>query len=132
MTIPKKFLAKFSIITDECTAIVQSLQTVDRRLLVDDGNPRYLVPLRAIAIENKEIIDQLLLEDDSEHIDIELVQPFFLTGVLWADKILTPLDLPVKGENLIATFAYGDLDELRCEGLVTMGKIKPTKYKLNR
>jgi len=130
MRIPKTFLNKLSIIEEECTAVVQSMQTIDKRFFIDDDNPRYLVPLRAIGIDNKEALDELLSSEPRSTIDIELIYPFLLTGTLWEDKVLHKLDLPVKGENLVATFIYGDLDELRCEGLVTLGKVTPIKYKV--
>jgi hypothetical protein len=129
MKIPKTFIDKFSVITEECTAIVQSMQTIDNRFFIADNNPRYIVPLRAFTIENKESIDTLLNETDDDFIEIELLYPFLLSGILWEDKVLDKLDLPVKGENLIATFTYSGLDELKCDGLVTLGKIKPIKYK---
>lgn len=131
MRVPKKYLTKFSIITEECTAVVQAMQTIDSRFFIDDAHPRYIIPLRAFSIENKEAIDELLNDEESDSIEIELLYPLLLSGVIWKDKILHPLDLPVKGENLIATFAYGDLDELKCEGIVTLGKVKPIKYKVN-
>lgn len=130
MRVPKKYLTKFSIITEECTAIVQSMQTIDSRFFIDDDNPRYLVPLRAFSIDNKEAIDELLKDEESDSIEIELLYPLLLSGVIWQDKVLHLLDLPVKGENLIATFSYSDLDELQCDGIVTLGKVKPIKYKL--
>jgi len=130
MKIPKTFLNKFSIIEEECTAVVQSMQTIDERFFINDDNPRYLVPLRAISIDNKDSLDELLKSEPGNLIDIELIYPFVLTGTLWEDKVLHKLDLPVKGENLVATFTYGDLDELRCEGLVTLGKVTPIKYKV--
>jgi len=129
MKVPKSYLKKFSIIEEECTAIVQAMQTIDKRFFIDDANPRYLVPLLAFSKENEEYIDDIIQSSEGKTFELEDLYPFLFTGVLWEDKVLHKLMLPVKGESLIATFTYGDLDELECSGLVPMGKIKPKKYK---
>ena len=131
MKVPKTYMKKFDIIEGECTATVKVMQTVDDRFFINDDTPRYLIPLLAFDIENEDSIDAII-EDTDEYgkFDIDLLYPFLFTGVLWYDKVLTKMDLPVKGEKVIATFEYGDLDELMCTGIVTLGKLKPKKYKM--
>ena len=129
MKVHRKYIQEFGVIEDECTAEVFSMQTVDERFFIDDANPRYLIPLKAFSIENKEYIDALLEDAPEEGIDIEDLYPFLYTGVLWANKVNHKFDLPVKGEKLIATFAYDDYGQLNCIGVITLGKVRPAKYK---
>jgi hypothetical protein len=130
MKVPKTYLNKFSIIEDECTAVVQAASTVDDRYLIKGENERYLIPLRALDINKQEELLEVLASVEGPVIDIELLYPFMLTGVLWRDKVTQKLDLPVKGENLIATFEYSDLDELKCSGIITINKVRPKKFNL--
>ena len=48
------------------------------------------------------------------------------------NKITDKMMLPVKGENIIATFEYGQDEVLRCSSLAPIGKIKPKKINLER
>jgi len=93
MKVPKKYIKEFGVIEDECTAEVFSMQTVDERFYIDEGSPRYLIPLKAFSIDDKEIIDTLLEETEGDYIEIEELYPFLFTGVLWADKVNHKFDL---------------------------------------
>ena len=130
MKVKKAYLNKFDVIRGECTAVVRVMQTVDSRFFIDDDNPRYLIPLRAFSEDNEEAIDLLIEDMDGDTFDITLLYPLLLTGTLWLDKVNTFLDLPIKGEKVLATFDYSGVDELVCTGLVTLGKVIPKKYKI--
>lgn len=129
MNVPKTYLNKFKIIEGPCTAIVQCMATVDDSFR-SKNKKSYFVPLRAIDINVYDNLVDVLSEDDEESVEITKLYEFMLTGTLWADKVLSTLDLPVKGENLIATFEENELDELVCVGLVTLGKTNLKKFNL--
>jgi hypothetical protein len=131
MRVPKTYLNKFKIIEEPCTAVVQCMATVDDSFL-SKNKKSYFIPLRAISIDEYDNLIDVLSEEEEEDIDITKLYPFMLTGTLWKDKVLSKLDLPVKGENLIATFEEEDLDGLKCTGIVTLGKAKLKKFNLTK
>jgi len=134
MKVPKKFLNKFAIIEEECTAVVQSMHTVTEDFLYDTNGEhrRYNVVLRAFSIDNYEAITNLIDSEEGDSIDLELLYPFLLKGVIWKDKVTHVLQLPTIGENLICTFKYNDLDELQCTNIVFIEKVKPKKFNLEK
>lgn len=129
MKVPKTYLNKFKEINTECTAIVQSAVTVTSRFLRDN---KYIIPLRVLDVNKEDELLTVLNEVAGDTIDIDLLYPFMLSGILWKDKVLSDMDLPVKGENVIATFTLNDLDELMCSGIITIAKLRPMTFNLTK
>jgi len=135
MKIPKSYLNKFVVITEECTAIVQSALTVGPKQLIKGENgvsDRYFVPFRAFDGNRMEELKEMIDSQEGDSIDIEDLYPFMLVGTLWADKVNSAFDLPVKGENVTAVFNYTELDLLQCTNLITIAKVKPMKFNMAR
>lgn len=123
MRVPKTYINKFKQVEGECTAIVPVMATVDDAMLSKD-NKRYFTPLFAIDINKYDELLELLMDEPEDDIDIELLHPFIITGVIWKNKVKSFLDLPVKGENVIATFEENDDGDITCTGISMVGKSK--------
>lgn len=130
MKVPKTFLNKFDVIEREGATELKSMVTVNDSFLQGDDNERYFVPLKALKSELYEDLVNLLNETSSEDIDIEELYPYIHSGIIWANKVTNKYDLPVKGEKVIATFEEGDSGDLRCSGIVMIGKFKSNKFNL--
>lgn len=78
---------------------------------VGKDNPRYLVNLRACKTKDiNYLANRLFTEGEVEFSDIDVK---FFVGALWLDQIDRTSDLPIKGEDVLATFDYVE-DEIMC------------------
>ena len=108
----KSNLNLYQIIEEPGTYMVKSSGRVSSKNLIDDGNAsRYLANLRVIAKE--QLIECLEYMENCESVPFHEVGKFFITGAIWADSVENEMDLPTKGETLIATFDYVD-EVMRC------------------
>ncbi len=79
-------------------------------LYLKDEYPRYLIPLRVIRSDKLPQLIKLLKERNQSFHNIK---HYFLTGAIFDNEDIDPILLPVKGEQIIATFDEVD-DKLQC------------------
>lgn len=127
MRVPKTYLNKFQVVEEPCTTVVQCMSTIDESFRTRNKKS-YFVPLRVVDGNKLDDLTELLANDDDDTIDIEKLYPFMMSGTLWADNVNSKFDLPVKGENLYATFEENELDVLECAGLIPLGKAELKKF----
>jgi len=133
MKVPKKYLKKFKYIDGPCTAVVQCLATVDETMLSGKGDSkRYYVPLRVFKSEDIDEITDIISDYNGDKFNIEDIYPFIISGVIWKNSISDTLNLPIKGEELIANFDYNEEGELICTNIVPIAKVKLKKFNLEK
>jgi hypothetical protein len=124
MAIPfkKEHLKHYLILEGPCTARVRVSSKVTIKNLWDEGeaNERYLVPLR-VGIQEKLI--EAAEEIENGFVTYHDLQGCFVTGAIFTNSIDSLKELPVKGEEVLATFDYVD-DILRCVSLTLLPRIK--------
>jgi hypothetical protein len=108
----KESLNTFHIIEEPGTHFVRVNNNITKsHLYEEDDHPRYLVTLKVIHKDNVEKC--LSLFGNHEQIPFKNIRPYLYTGVIWENQVLSELDLPIKNEEVIATFNYID-DEIKC------------------
>jgi len=108
----KKNLSLYNIIDGPGTFMVKVSSRVGQKQLIEDGSKsRYLVNLRVATVEQLESCLNLLSTEDE--ISFSEVRHCFITGVIWENDVNDLLELPTKGETVIATFDYVD-EIIRC------------------
>jgi len=133
MLVPKKYLKKFKYIDGPCTAVVQCLTNVDETLLRGKGDSRrYYVPLRVFKSEDIDEITDTINSYDGNKFEMEEIYDYILSGVIWESSISDTLNLPIKGEEVIATFEYDEDEELICTNIVPIAKVKLKKFNLEK
>lgn len=112
-------LAQYQLVTKPGTYFVSSACDVtDEKSLWLDGPMRYVIPLRALTSESLEAILTLFREEDLTEVPFKTVAPFFLKGALFCNdgELFDKIDLPIRGEKMLATFDYvvtGDSEDER-------------------
>lgn len=76
----------------------------DANLYVKDAYPRYIIPLRVILGENLFKLVEIL--DEYKTVPFEAIKTLFMSGAIFDDGELDVSMLPVKGEEIIATFEH--------------------------
>jgi hypothetical protein len=111
----KENLKTFNILEEPGTYFVKVNNNINQSHFYDeDEHPRYLVSLKLI---HKDDIEKCLkLFGNHEQIPFKHIRPYLLTGVIWEDQILHGIDLPIKNEEVIATFNFID-DKIKCTSL---------------
>lgn len=133
MEVPKKFLNKFKYIEEECTAEVTCMATVDETFLHGkEGSKRYFIPLRVLDANRLDELMDILDDVEGDYIDMEELYPFTLSGTIWESSLLDTINLPIKGEKVLATFEYDENEDLRCVGIVPLAKVKPKSFNLDK
>jgi len=84
----------------------------NQSLYVGDDYSRYLIPLRVIRSEDLPNLVKVL-KDNHNSIPFYTIKDFFLMGAIFVNDGINKLDLPTKGEEVIATFEYKE-DILLC------------------
>ncbi len=108
-------LRLYQIIDEPGTYMVKAAGRVTENQYIEDGSKsRYLVNLRAASIEQLEECLDIIGEDST--IAFKFVSQCFITGAIWEGDIQNKLDLPTKGEVLIASFDYVD-GIMRCTSI---------------
>jgi hypothetical protein len=125
----KKTLKNYEIIKEPGTHIVQVSNTVKPEYLIEDGSKsRYIINLRVGTIEGfKKCLE---IFGDKEEIEIKEINNCFLSGVIWSNNLEDLNLLPVKGENVIASFDYLD-DKLVCTSINLIPRKQLDKFELN-
>jgi hypothetical protein len=133
MKIPKKFLNKFKYIEGACTAEVQCMSNVDESLLSGKGDKaRYYVPLRVFRAEDIDEITDIVNGYEGDKFEIEEIYDYTLSGVIWKSNIDDTINLPIKGEKVIANFEYNEEEVLVCTNVVPITKIKLKPFDLEK
>lgn len=98
-------LKNYQIIDRAGTFIVSvAYDVTETNLFIRDEYPRYLIPLRVITATNLSILYNIMTTRD--HIAFELVNNLFITGAIFDNDDLDTALLPIKGEEVVATFEY--------------------------
>jgi len=108
----KESLKTFHVVDEPGTYFVKVNNNINsNHLYTEDDHPRYLVSLKVIY---KDDIQKCLdLFGNNEQIPFKYIRPYLFTGVIWENQIISELDLPIKNEEVIATFNFLE-DEMRC------------------
>jgi hypothetical protein len=119
-------LEQYAIIEGPCSVIVKNNSALDFfTKYEEDGHPRWLLNIKAISQYNLDILkalvatDKLLFYSDVGHL--------LMTAALWDNQVEMPVDLPAKGEDIIAVFGYVD-DILRCTSITLIPRRKPKLF----
>ena len=111
----KKLLGRYKIIEYPGTYVIPVSSTASPKHLIEDEYPRYLINLRANTEKNLlKCLDILGLREECS---FEEVKKYFLSGVLWKNDVEEGLELPTKGERVIATFEYDSQNKLFCSNI---------------
>ena len=104
-------LKHYQVLDREGTFIVSVAYDVTKdSLYVNDDYPRYLVPLRVIRAED---LPFLIKEIKNSAVPFWQVKGYFLTGAIFDNGEVDNLELPTKGEKVVATFEMKD-NKLLC------------------
>ena len=122
----KKNLSNYSVVNEPGTYILKVANVSP--LYEDDGYPRYIVNFRAGLPQGFQ--DCLEIMGNREIVDYVNIRHCFLTGSIWQNKVDDVQDLPIKGEDVIASFDYVD-DILQCQCVTLIPRKKPNKFDLN-
>jgi len=115
----------YAIIDKPCTAIVK-VASNPGKLYKEDGHNRWILNLRAVTRDNLDIL--VKIEDSPIEYTFKSISHLLLTGALWENQIVDMVDLPTKGENVIATFDFvGKV--LRCTNITTIPRYTPKTFR---
>lgn len=111
----RNLLNHYKVIESPGTYIVTVANTVLPKHLIEDSNPRYIVNLRANTESNLiRCVDTLGLREECYWDEIN---KNFIPGVIWENDIEDLINLPTKGEKVIATYDIGDTGVMRCNSI---------------
>jgi len=105
-------LKHYQVLERPGTYIVSvAYDVTEQSLYTEDAYPRYLIPLRVIRAEDIPELIQVL--KDETYISFYAIKDKFLTGAIFSNDDIDTSLLPIKGEEVVATFEYKD-DKLLC------------------
>lgn len=126
-------LKHYCIIDGPCTVKVRVGANVTESNKMDIGlsTERYLVPLRVGFEDKLKYLAKSLA--DGRIVPFKDVSLYFFTGAIFSNSIDDILTLPIKGEEIIATFDYIEDGRLMCTSLSLIPRIQlkmfdPTVY----
>jgi len=112
---------KYAIVSEPCTAIVKCNSTPDFNKPYDtDGYNRWIVSLKVVTDINLLILKEVA--KSKEDIYYSQISKLLMSGAIWESQIWEATQLPVKGENVIATFDYVE-DALLCTAITVIPKV---------
>jgi hypothetical protein len=115
----------FAIIDEPCTVIIKT-NAKTGKLYTSDGYNRWLINLKAVTKSNLEILKNI--DRSTTDYKYSEISHLLLTGAVWENQINNTLDLPVKGENVIATFNIVD-GSLLCTNITLIPRKSPKIFK---
>lgn len=125
----KEHLRNYKVINKPGTFMVKVANTVKPEYLYEDGSKsRFIVNLRCATLDGFEECLQLM--GTNETVPFERVNKCFMSGALWESDIEDITVLPIKGEEVIATFDYVD-EILRCTALTLVPRKELQDFDLN-
>lgn len=107
-------LRNYQIVSRPGVYVVTVAYTVTDQNLIIDEYPRYIVPLRVINSINLTHIVKMM-KNETIVLPFNSVKKFFLSGALWAREVDIE-ELPVKGEQVLATFDEKE-EQLLCTNI---------------
>lgn len=112
------------------TILVKNMSPLDyNKLYTGDGNPRWILQLKAITTENLELIKAVSKKVSS--LTYRDIGHLLMTGVIWEDQVKNAECLPVKGEYVHASFDYVK-GILRCTNISVITRRVPIRYDYNK
>ena len=107
-----KLLSNYQLVTKPGTYYVSVAYSVGDVNLILNEHARYVVPLRAVTSEGLNYIITALNESADGLVSFKDIRKWFLSGALWYNEnsLYSEEDLPIKGEKVLATFDYVDIN----------------------
>lgn len=107
-----KLLSNYQLVTKPGTYYVSVAYDVHEGHLILDEYPRYIVPLRAITGEGLVQIMEALNVATGGLVPYSSIRHCFLSGAMFCNEgdLLSDIELPIKGEKVIADFDYVEID----------------------
>jgi len=119
----------YAIIEGPCTVIVRcNSRAGPGNFYTSGGSPRWVINLKAVSEYNFNLLQGIVKEKSVVFYDE--VMHLVLKGAIWEDQVDGPLDLPVKGENVIATFDYVE-GILRCTAITLIPRKQPKIFSMS-
>jgi hypothetical protein len=119
-------LDRYCIVDKPCTIIVKNNSKLDfNKLYSENNNPRWILNLKVIAKANINLLIEL--DRQKKPVTYYDMGHLLMTGVIWEEQVKGPVDLPSKGEELIAVFDYVD-EVLRCTNITLIPRFQPELY----
>ena len=108
------------------TLLVKNMTPLDYNVLYrGDGNPRWILQLKAITVENLELIKQV--SKKVSNLTYNDIGHLLMKGVIWENQVKNEECLPVKGEYVHASFDYVK-GILRCTNISVITRRVPVRY----
>jgi len=105
-------LKHYQVLERPGTFIVSvAYDTTERSLYTKDEYPRYIIPLR--VIRSKDLHELIQVLSDETYISFYAISDKFLSGAIFLNDGIDTSLLPIKGEEVVATFDYKE-DNLVC------------------
>lgn len=99
-------LKHYQVLDRPGTFIVSvAYDVTEDNLYVNDGYPRYLIPLRVVKSSDLPELIKTLKEGS---VPFRHVKHFFMMGAIFDNGDVDPVSLPTKGEKVVATFEIKD------------------------
>ena len=119
-------LEKYAKIKGPCTVRVKNNSRLDFNRIYDgDGHPRWILNLKAVWVKNLEYIEKMARA--RELLTYKEVSYYLMSGSIWEEQVESANEMPVKGEELVATFDYVD-NILRCTYITLVKRELPDLY----
>lgn len=119
-------LDQFEIIEGPETLMVKNMTPLNyNELYTGDGNPRWILQLKAITIENLNLIKSVAGKVSA--LTYRDIGHLLMTGTIWQNQISNEECLPVKGEYVHASFDYVK-GVLRCTNISVITRRVPIRY----
>lgn len=101
-TFSLELLKHYQVLDRPGTFIVSvGYDVTENNLYVNDGYPRYIIPLRVIKSENLPIVVSILKDGV---VPFYKIRDYLMTGAIFDNDDVDTLLLPTKGEKVVATF----------------------------
>jgi hypothetical protein len=99
-------LKNYQVLDRPGTFIVNvAYDVTDNNLYLKDNYPRYLIPLRVVRSEELPNLIKFI-KDVGGTVPFYTIKDYFLTGALFDNGDIDIDALPIKGEEVVATFDY--------------------------
>ena len=129
-TMKKEHLRNYDVIPGPGTFVVKVTNTVKPQYIHGEGSKsRYIVNLRAATMDGFELCVDLMGNNEISEMTKEMYR-CFMSGVIWENDLDDISKLPMKGEQVIASFDYIE-DVLRCTAITLIPRKKLDGFDLD-
>lgn len=111
-TFHRDLLNQYHLVDKPGVYLVRVASTVTMNNFIADDHPRILIPLRAVTPDGLSKLIEIL--DIAPEVPYSLLKGCFLTGAIFEDDMVEDA-LPVKGDQVLASFKYIDENRLVCD-----------------